>query len=98
MEGKHWCQSSPFGGASEEDYYCIQDMGLSQKDVTDITNGWKDSMNRSLTAIINSGGFAWQLFYDIGGINTPPRNECINWMRTIGMDLINYPFWYKYTD
>ena len=49
------------GGATEEDYYCIQDMGLSQQDVDGIAAGHAITMQGVMDAVVANNGFAWPL-------------------------------------
>ena len=51
------CDSSPFGGPTEESYYCVQDMGLTQAETTAITDGWKKTMQVLQDRVIKAG--AW---------------------------------------
>ena len=81
---KKFCDSGPYGGVSEEDYYCWMDMGLTQKDTTDITDGWKMSMSNAEQGIIANNGFVWRLFR---GVSSPNKTECTSWMRGEGMRL-----------
>ena len=49
------------GGATEEDYYCIQDMGLSQQDGDGIAAGHAITMQGVMDAVVANNGFAWPL-------------------------------------
>lgn len=68
-----------FGGPTEEEVHCVQDMGLSRQDVADITTGWKHTMELAQAAIVKAGGFNWQLFKTVG---TPANSTCAAEMRT----------------
>lgn len=51
---------SPTGGAAENCLLneCKHDMGLSQKDVADITSGWCNMMRRAQAKVLQKGGKA----------------------------------------
>lgn len=67
-----YCDHSPIGGATEEDYNCTQDMGLVQQDTTDITNAYLETMSAVHDAVVNAGGWAWQY---LSGVATPPQGD-----------------------
>ena len=73
------CNNSPFGGATEEDYNCVTDMGLTQQDTTDITNGWQLTMQAVFDALIANKGFSWAQFYSSGA---PPQSSCTSWFES----------------
>ena len=53
------CNMAPFGGASEEDYFCTEDMGLGQADVNAIRDGWAVTVAQVKAAVLAHGGFTW---------------------------------------
>jgi hypothetical protein len=55
------CDMWKTGGATEEDFYCVADMGLSQADVNLITQNHNDLMAKVFDAVVANGGFAWPL-------------------------------------
>ena len=50
------------GGPTEVDAQSVEDMGLSSKDVADITANWVLSMKAAHTKVLEKGGFAWRMF------------------------------------
>ena len=54
-----FCDHSPLGGATEEDYNCVADMGLTQADTTAITENWQLTMQMAAQAIQANNGWAW---------------------------------------
>ena len=80
----HSCTGGPYGGVTEENYYCWKDMALTQQDTTDITNGWKQSMANAEKAIVENNGFTWRLFTTVASPNT---TECAGFLRGQGMKL-----------
>eukprot|EP01083_Nonionella_stella_P208074 755365_1 len=87
------CNCDPYGGLTEEAANCTLDMGLTEKDVNDITAGWKDTMKSAQIAIVNAGGFNWQLF---DAILSPDQSECTNWFRSVGKGLNETSLMHKY--
>jgi hypothetical protein len=77
------CSASPYGGPTEIDSNCIQDMGLSQQDVTDITTGWQATMNSMYQVLQDHGGFAYQWFNGGGYGPTTPTTPaaCLSYYR-----------------
>ena len=74
-----FCDHSPVGGATEEDYYCTTDMGLTQNDTTWITDNWRQTMQDIQAAVISAGGFAWQYFTTV---RTPNKGSCATTLRS----------------
>jgi hypothetical protein len=74
-----FCDHSPIGGATEENFYCTADMGLQQADTTAITGNWSQTMSEIQTAVISAGGFAWQYFLTV---KSPNKNECASTLRS----------------
>ncbi len=57
----HECDMSPIGGASEMDFNCAFDSGLTQEDTTLMTKEWSLTTQAALAAVVAHGGFAWPL-------------------------------------
>jgi hypothetical protein len=66
--------SSPIGGATEEDYNCSVDMGLTQTDTTAITDSHDATMTAVFDAVVAAGGWAWQLW---DSWSAPTPQECV---------------------
>jgi len=64
MPKEGFCDHSSIGGASEEDLYCTEDMGLTQEQTTSITDEWRLTMQQLAIAIQAKGGFGWYMFSD----------------------------------
>lgn len=75
-----FCDHSPIGGATEEDYFCTEDMGLTQADTTAITDEHDTTMNLLLDIVVEAGGWTWQAFT---GVNTPSQAECATTLRPL---------------
>lgn len=72
-------QSDCGAGPSEVEGHCLLDMGLREEDVRDITNGWKETQARALSAIAAAGGWAFPLF---GFTGVPVQHDgCAEWLR-----------------
>ena len=71
-------------GPSESSKTAVEDMGLSRNDMLALEKGWRANMDAVQSAILNSGGFNWQLF-DVGhGTNAGPpfqKENCTTYMR-----------------
>jgi hypothetical protein len=74
-----FCDHSALGGATEEDFYCSEDMGLTQADTTAITDNWRQTMSDIQQAIVSAGAFSWQSFYSL---RAPNKNECASTLRS----------------
>eukprot|EP01084_Bolivina_argentea_P290418 498858_1 len=88
-----------FGGPSEIDYKCAQDMGLNADDVKAITNGFYNSTSMAENAIVNNNGFSWRLFYPgngVGNVHPPTKDQCINNMRGSAKTYNNTNKTYRY--
>ena len=57
-----FCDHSPIGGPSEENYFCTADMGLVQADTTAITAGWAETMGIVQQALSGAGAWSWAFF------------------------------------
>ena len=49
------------GGATEEDYYCVEDMGLKQADVTKMKEEHDQTMTAVYDAVVENHGFVFQM-------------------------------------
>ena len=81
------CDSAPTGGATEENYYCAADMGLSAQDVADIQGNWSQTAAAAEQAVLSHKGFTWgasSLFTGTGARaldRHDPRTTCLQDMR-----------------
>jgi hypothetical protein len=73
------------GGATEEDFYCVEDMGLTQADVTAITQGHDATMTAVYDAVVANNGFAWPLLTSrdasLDLADPRPPAKCMAFMR-----------------
>jgi len=79
------CDMASHGGATEEDYNCAKDMGLSAQDTTDITGNWSQTVVAVKEAALKAGGFTWPQFYGRGAMSLDlddPRPKCATYMRS----------------
>lgn len=74
-----FCDHSPIGGPTEENYYCTEDMGLTQADTTAIRNGWMGTIDEVKASVVAGGGFAWQSFVNL---HTPNKGDCASFLRS----------------
>eukprot|EP00911_Craspedida_sp_UC1_P001382 UC1_evm1s1043 len=77
------CDMAPGGGATEEDYNCTKDMGLSPADVAQIYGNWSATMSAVFDAVIARNGFAFQMFSSrSSSIDLhDPRPKCAEYLR-----------------
>ena len=84
-------QWSTTGGAAENCALadCEHDMGLSTKDVADITEAWGALMTRTQARVLALGGFDWRMFEPGAGTcaGAPwagggAGGKCVSYMRT----------------
>ena len=78
------CSMSPVGGATEEDYFCTADMGLSQQDVNEIRGNWSQTIAEVHATALKAGGFTWPQFVQNGLYSLDlkdPRKTCATDMR-----------------
>ena len=54
-------QSSPYGGPTEMNTNCTQDMGLNQTEIEDITAAWHQNFVSAKAVSVAAGGFEWHL-------------------------------------
>ena len=57
-----YCSHARTGGPSEIEFRCIDDMGLTQEEVGDITAGWKESFTATYNAMDDAGALAYASF------------------------------------
>jgi hypothetical protein len=62
----------PVEGPSEIDAHSKEDMGLSDQDIADITNGWLQTMTYAQQRILSVNGFTWSLFDGQANANASP--------------------------
>jgi len=76
-----WCSNQingtgsctdPVQGPTEVDPHNQADMGLSDEDVADITNGWLSNMRTVQEAILRAGGYTWSLIPGQSNANAQP--------------------------
>lgn len=75
-----FCSSGPIGGATEEDYHCVEDMGFKQADTTALTDAWRTTMAGVKEAVVGAGGWGWQWF---NSQFTPSKASCASTMRSL---------------
>mmetsp|Transcript_18552 Transcript_18552/g.44482 ORF Transcript_18552/g.44482 Transcript_18552/m.44482 type:complete len:396 (-) Transcript_18552:25-1212(-) len=68
-----YCDADVIGGPSEEYRNCTLDMGLKQQDTTDITAEWRKTTELVQQAIVERGGYNWQMLSTTSG--APPRGD-----------------------
>lgn len=78
MPPEGFCDHNSYGGPSEENVHCVEDMGLGVEDVVRITAAWRATMQAVLAAVQAHGAFSWPQFEFI---NTPGKQWCGSWMR-----------------
>ena len=71
---------SAVGGPSEENFRCVDDMGLAQADTTAITSEWSATIGLVHQVLKDAGAWAWQQFT---GWATPTAAQCASELRTI---------------
>lgn len=89
-----FCDHSPIGGPSEENFWCVADAGLAQADTTALTDGWKATMDVVTTTLLDAGSWAWAFFSNW----SPPLSStqaCTAAMRSI---CTAGPAWPQYSD
>jgi hypothetical protein len=65
-------------GPSEMDGAALADMGLAAAEVADITAAWRTNMAACQAAIVENGGFNWQLFE---AERAPAQPQCASFLR-----------------
>lgn len=75
-----WCSNlinktcdDPVQGPTEIDKYSQLDMGLSDQDILDLTQGWLANMEAVQKAIIEHGGYTWSLIPGQQNANAAPK-------------------------
>ena len=80
------CNMWSTGGATEENYYCVKDMGLTNADTTTMVLEYQTTMASVKDAVIKNGGFVWQQLKSRQAsldINDPrPPSKCKAYMRS----------------
>jgi len=67
------CQlTSPFGGPTEMNGHCVQDMGLDGTDVAQITAAWHQNFVTAKAVAVAAGGFEWHL---LAGYEAPLKGD-----------------------
>ena len=49
------------GGATEEDYHCVEDMGLTQTEVDEMKGNWSVTMSEAFSSVQAHDGFSFQM-------------------------------------
>jgi hypothetical protein len=77
-----WCSNllngtgsctDPAQGPTEVERHSQADMGLSDEDVRDITQGWLRTMTEAQAALVGAGGYTWSLLPGQDNANAAPR-------------------------
>jgi len=92
----NWSASGP----AEEDPKCIEIIGLSKKDISDLTNAWQQTLEATYTALISHKAYSWQLITDTMASDNFTKNECTQWLqKNCGPNspLLERPFVYSFT-
>ena len=78
------CNMWKTGGATEENYYCIDDTGLTQADTTKMTAEHATTMTAVFDAVVAHGGFAWPLLTSRSASLdlADPRPKCASYLRS----------------
>jgi len=72
--GDHSCHGDRFGGPSEMNANCTLDIGLSKKNVQDITSAWRETLESTLNAMKAASKITFAL---ITSTSTPENeNQC----------------------
>jgi hypothetical protein len=83
INGTNAC-TDPVQGPTEIDIHNQVDMGLSDKDVADLTIGWLNNMEVVQKAILEAGGYTWSLIPGQDNANAQPMlinsTNCILFM------------------
>jgi len=75
-----YCDHAPFGGPTEEDYHCFEDIGLTQDVTTAVTDNWALTIDAVKAAVTAAGGWAWQYFTNY---YTPGNSSCAAQLRSL---------------
>lgn len=65
--------SDPVQGPTEEDKLAVQDMGLSDEGVRQLTLEWNRTMGEAQEAILRARGYTWSLMLGQANANAMPR-------------------------
>ena len=94
MPKEGFCDHGPIGGATEEDLYCSEDMGLTQADTTAIADNWRLTMSTAAAAIQANNGWAWYMFTN----GAPPDvASCTSYFRGAGNNLRDVALLYQWS-
>ena len=93
------CDMAVGGGASEEDFYCTEDMGLTSSDVKDIRGNWTDTMAAVYQHVDDNKGFVFQqLASRAASIDlSDPRPKCMAYVEESYVSIILHPLYTLYT-
>jgi len=69
---------SPVGGPSEENFHCVDDMGLTQADTTAIADAWSATNDAVHAAVAQAQAWSWQQFTSW---HTPTAAQCATELR-----------------
>jgi len=92
----NWSASGP----AEEDPKCIEIIGLSKQDISELTRAWQQTLEATYVALISHKAYAWQLITDTMASDNFTKNECTQWMqKNCGPNspLLERPFVYSFT-
>jgi len=76
-----FCDHSPIGGPTEENFFCTADMGLKQADTTAITSAYRETFNLVQQTVIGAGAFAWQFMRQTTAPVGANESVCTAWVR-----------------
>eukprot|EP01064_Diplonema_japonicum_P020338 TRINITY_DN295_c1_g1_i1.p1 TRINITY_DN295_c1_g1~~TRINITY_DN295_c1_g1_i1.p1 ORF type:complete len:427 (+),score=126.79 TRINITY_DN295_c1_g1_i1:46-1326(+) len=93
----YWCSNlvnsscrDPVQGPSEINQYSQVDMGLSDQDIKEITEGWLETMTAAQNAMLAAKGFTWSLIPGQANANASPvkisNSSCSSMMRGVIQD------------
>jgi hypothetical protein len=86
----HWIT----GGATEEDLHCVEDMGLTQAQVTNITLNWQQTMQEAAQAIMDNNGWGWYMFSDS---TSPSASQCTQYFTQEAVNYNNTTLLFQWT-
>ena len=90
-----FCDHWVIGGATEEDLYCVEDMGLTQDNTTVITDNWQATMQQAAEAIQANNGWGWYMFTDV---TSPSQSNCESFFQGEGLYLNTTALLFQWTD
>ena len=71
QQGSNSCTGSPFGGPSEIDSFCWTDIGLTQEETVNLTNGWSQTVAAVNEKVNAAGGMTMPQFTTV----STPAND-----------------------